>query len=145
MTVWQTKTVSLTVDWLATNWLNLPGWFHSRNLTILQLVVKFSRFYRKRFFMEFMKFAEWTKYFGLLKHIIYVFHKANFVGSIVWSVHSHVHKSQQFVPNTSQINPAHVLPSMSSFYILLTVHHVIILGKWPTWWTNYFLCIYFYL
>ena len=31
------------------------------------------------------------------------------------------------------------------FYILLTVHHVTILGKWPTWCTNYFLCIYFYL
>jgi len=25
------------------------------------------------------------------------------------------------------------------------VHHVMILGKWPTWRTNYFLCIYFYL
>ena len=31
------------------------------------------------------------------------------------------------------------------FYILLTVHHVMILGKWPTWHTNSFLCIYFYL
>jgi hypothetical protein len=31
------------------------------------------------------------------------------------------------------------------FYILLTVHHVMILGKWPTWCTNYFLCVYFYL
>jgi len=29
-----------------------------------------------------------------------------------------------------------------SFYILLTVHHVMILGKWPTWWTNSFLYIY---
>jgi len=29
------------------------------------------------------------------------------------------------------------------FYILLTVHHVMILGKWPTWCTNSFLCIYF--
>jgi len=27
----------------------------------------------------------------------------------------------------------------------LTVHHVMILGKWPTWCTNSFLCIYFYL
>jgi len=25
------------------------------------------------------------------------------------------------------------------------VHHVVILGKSPTWCTNYFLCIYFYL
>ena len=24
------------------------------------------------------------------------------------------------------------------FYILLTVHHVMILGKWPTWCTNFF-------
>jgi len=31
------------------------------------------------------------------------------------------------------------------FYILLTVHHVMILGKWTTWYTNYFLCICFYL
>jgi hypothetical protein len=31
------------------------------------------------------------------------------------------------------------------FYILLTVHHVMILGKWPTWCTNSFLCVYFYL
>jgi len=30
-------------------------------------------------------------------------------------------------------------------YILLTVHHVIILGKWPTWCTDSFLCVYFYL
>jgi len=28
---------------------------------------------------------------------------------------------------------------------LLTVHHVMILGKWPTWCTNSFLRIYFYL
>ena len=34
---------------------------------------------------------------------------------------------------------------MKRFYILLTVHHVMILGKWPTWWTNSFLCIYFHL
>jgi len=27
----------------------------------------------------------------------------------------------------------------------LTAHHVMILGKWPTWCTNSFLCIYFYL
>jgi len=27
----------------------------------------------------------------------------------------------------------------------LTVHHVMILGKWPTWCTDSFLCIYFYL
>jgi hypothetical protein len=27
------------------------------------------------------------------------------------------------------------------FYILLTVHHVMILGKWPTWCTHSFLCI----
>ena len=26
------------------------------------------------------------------------------------------------------------------FYILLTVHHAMILGKWPTWSTNSFLC-----
>jgi hypothetical protein len=32
----------------------------------------------------------------------------------------------------------------SKFDILLTVHHVMILGKWPTWCTNSFLCIYFY-
>jgi len=25
------------------------------------------------------------------------------------------------------------------------MHHVMILGKWPTWCTNSFLCIYFYL
>ena len=31
------------------------------------------------------------------------------------------------------------------FYILLNVHHVMILGKWSTWCTNSFLCIYFYL
>jgi len=31
------------------------------------------------------------------------------------------------------------------FYILLTVHHVMILGKWPTWCTNSFLCVSFYL
>jgi len=31
-----------------------------------------------------------------------------------------------------------------SFYILLTLHHVMILGKWPTWSTNSFLCVYFY-
>jgi hypothetical protein len=29
------------------------------------------------------------------------------------------------------------------FYVLLTVHHAMILGKWPTWRTNSFLCIYF--
>jgi hypothetical protein len=29
------------------------------------------------------------------------------------------------------------------FYILLTIHDVMILGKWPTWCTNSFLCIYF--
>jgi hypothetical protein len=27
----------------------------------------------------------------------------------------------------------------------LTVHHVMILGKWPAWCTNYFICICFYL
>jgi len=31
------------------------------------------------------------------------------------------------------------------FYILLTVHHSMILGKWPTWRTNSFPCIYYYL
>ena len=31
------------------------------------------------------------------------------------------------------------------FYILLTVHHAMILGKLTTWYTNSFLCIYFYL
>jgi hypothetical protein len=31
-----------------------------------------------------------------------------------------------------------------TFYILLTVHHAMILGKWPTWRTNSFICIYFY-
>jgi hypothetical protein len=30
------------------------------------------------------------------------------------------------------------------FYILLTVHHVMILGKWRMWRTSSFLCIYFY-
>jgi len=30
------------------------------------------------------------------------------------------------------------------FFILFTVHHVMVLGKWPTWRTNSFLCIYFY-
>ena len=34
---------------------------------------------------------------------------------------------------------------IAKFYILMTVHHVIILGKWPTWCTNSLLCIYFYL
>jgi len=28
---------------------------------------------------------------------------------------------------------------------MLTLHHVMILGKWPVWRTNSFLCIYFYL
>jgi len=28
-----------------------------------------------------------------------------------------------------------------NFYILLTVHHVMILGEWPRWRTNSFLCI----
>jgi len=37
------------------------------------------------------------------------------------------------------------LPAYKLFYILLTVHHVMILGKLPTWRTNSFLCIYFYL
>jgi len=32
---------------------------------------------------------------------------------------------------------------ISLFYILLAVHHVMILGKWPTWLTNSFLCICF--
>jgi len=32
-----------------------------------------------------------------------------------------------------------------TFYILLTVHHVMILGKWSTWCTNSFLCVCFYL
>jgi len=31
------------------------------------------------------------------------------------------------------------------FYILLTVNHAMILGKWPTWCTNSFLRICFYL
>jgi hypothetical protein len=31
------------------------------------------------------------------------------------------------------------------FYILLTMNHVMILGKWPTWCAISFLCIYFYL
>jgi hypothetical protein len=31
------------------------------------------------------------------------------------------------------------------FYILLTVHHIMILGNWPTWCTNSFLCVYFYV
>jgi len=34
---------------------------------------------------------------------------------------------------------------MIRFYILLTVHHGMSLGKWPTWCTNSFLYIYFYL
>ena len=33
--------------------------------------------------------------------------------------------------------------SINGFYILLTVHHAMILGKWPTLRTNSFLCIYF--
>jgi len=33
---------------------------------------------------------------------------------------------------------------VGTFYILLTVHHVMILGKWPTWCTIFFLCIYLY-
>ena len=51
---------------------------------------------------------------------------------------------------SKQINPQHQYSTSStyyihreSFYILLTVHHVMILGKWPTWRTNYLLCIYF--
>jgi len=31
------------------------------------------------------------------------------------------------------------------FYILFTVHHAMILGKWPTWHTNSFLCVYFFI
>ena len=31
--------------------------------------------------------------------------------------------------------------TLLQFYILLTVHHVMILGKWPTWCTNSFPCI----
>ena len=27
---------------------------------------------------------------------------------------------------------------LAKFYILWTVHHVMILGKWPTWYTNFF-------
>jgi hypothetical protein len=38
-----------------------------------------------------------------------------------------------------------VVKLICRFYVLLTVHHVMILGKWPTWCTNCFLCIYFYL
>ena len=33
---------------------------------------------------------------------------------------------------------------ISSFYILLTVHHVMILGKWPTWRTILF-CVFIYI
>ena len=35
--------------------------------------------------------------------------------------------------------------TLLKLYILLTVHHVMILGEWPTWCTNSFLCVYFYL
>ena len=38
-----------------------------------------------------------------------------------------------------------IVPSLSGFYILLAMHHVMILGKWPTWCTNSLLCVYFYL
>ena len=31
------------------------------------------------------------------------------------------------------------------YYILLTVHHIMILGEWPTWCTNFLLRVYFYL
>jgi hypothetical protein len=34
--------------------------------------------------------------------------------------------------------------TFSKFYILLTVHHAVSLGKWPTWRTDSFLCIYFF-
>jgi len=37
------------------------------------------------------------------------------------------------------------IEEFSKFYILLTVHHVMILGKWPTWCKNAFLYVYFYL
>ena len=33
----------------------------------------------------------------------------------------------------------------SKFYILLTVHHIMILGKWPKWRTNSFPCIYIFI
>ena len=36
-----------------------------------------------------------------------------------------------------------LIGNIINLYILLTVHHVMILGKWPTWHTNSFLCIYF--
>jgi hypothetical protein len=32
----------------------------------------------------------------------------------------------------------HAMPKHTFFYILLTVHHVMILGKWPTWCTSGF-------
>jgi hypothetical protein len=32
----------------------------------------------------------------------------------------------------------------SKFNVLLTVHHAVILGKWPTWRTNSFQCIYLF-
>jgi len=32
----------------------------------------------------------------------------------------------------------------TEFYILLTVHHVMILGKWPTWGTIFYVLIYLY-
>ena len=38
-----------------------------------------------------------------------------------------------------------VVNTAVKFYILLTAHHVKILGKWPTWCTNYLLCVYLYL
>ena len=33
---------------------------------------------------------------------------------------------------------------IAKFYIWLTVHHVMMFGKWPTWCKNSFVCIYFY-
>ena len=61
-------------------------------------------------------------------------------------------------PAPSPINVFHIILFFNSsdlcpcvrflvpkFYVLLTVHHAMILGKWPTWPTNSFLCIYFFI
>ena len=52
----------------------------------------------------------------------------------VWVSKLEVFHPEGFV----QYNGAKVSQRVKTFYVLLTVHHVMILGKWPTWCTNYF-------
>jgi len=73
------------------------------------------------------------------------FYYLRFVRNWTWKKFQIIHSEKQTLKSKQIPTESAVSLGLKGFlvsYTLLTVHHVMTLGKWPTWLTNSFLCLY---